>query len=365
LIRSIIVDDEQGSLEHLEFLLNRIETVEVVKTFNSGQLALEALSGLDIDVAFLDIDMPEMDGLTLADKISDLFPSILVVFVTAYNQYAVDAFKLNALDYILKPVARDRIQETIDRISKEVKVLPQNNKISVNCFGKFGVTILETNETIKWNTTKAEEIFAYLISKVGKEVNLEDIINHVFYETDNAKKANSITRTSIYYIKNTLKKFGANNVIVSNWGTYKINTEMVECDFYKFADFIKNQTTVLLENHTQFEKILNCYSHNYLEMSTYDWSEELRISLQESFVLITLNLCEYFHSVKSYRNAETYLKKALKLSPLSFELNKLLIQTYLALNERIFALKAFDTYKRKLKEEYGEIPSQEIIGLLY
>ena len=96
--------------------------------FTEPLAALELLKKNTVDAVFLDIEMPETDGLELAGRILDLQGKIAVVFVTAYNDYAVEAFRLNALDYLMKPAEEDRIRETLNRIIEE-KHIPMHRQI--------------------------------------------------------------------------------------------------------------------------------------------------------------------------------------------------------------------------------------------
>lgn len=139
MIRAIVIDDEQLPLQMLEQMLNSSGMAQASATFTKPLEALAYLKENKVDAVFLDIEMPDMDGIELATHILDLQGSIAVVFVTAYNQYAVEAFRLNALDYLLKPVSADRLRETLCRIMEGKAVPVPSEKVTVRCFGKFSV----------------------------------------------------------------------------------------------------------------------------------------------------------------------------------------------------------------------------------
>lgn len=364
MINAIIVDDEPNCSEYLEFILKDNKAINISGNYNSSQDALDCITGLEIDIAFLDIDLPEIDGLTLADMLLDICPNISVVFVTAYNQYAVDAFKLNALDYILKPISRERITETINRLANKKSLVLKDNKIVVNCFGKFCVSSLETNEIVKWKTSKSEELFAYLVSNLGQDVLIENISSDIFQNMDAEKAYNNI-KTTIYYIKKTLSNFGVSGVIASTRGAYRIVPDTIECDYFKLLSAAKNQNEVSQGNVTSIEQIITSYKGGFLEKNCYLWAESLCQSLEDDYTNLSLLLCKYYKSVENFRVAERLLKNVLKLDPVHYLANKMLIELYLEMSDRIYALKTFDTYKRKLKEEFGEFPSGELSGLLY
>src|SRR5580704_18147127 len=118
---AIIADDEQLAREELKFLLDQIGDVEVVAVAANGIEALDAIERLDPALAFLDIQMPGLDGLSVVRRLKEQnIEPPHIIFSTAYDQFAVEAFRLDAMDYLLKPVERDRLEETISRARRLV-----------------------------------------------------------------------------------------------------------------------------------------------------------------------------------------------------------------------------------------------------
>jgi two-component system response regulator LytT len=118
---AIIADDEQLAREELKFLLDQIGDVEVVAVAANGLEALDAIERLDPALAFLDIQMPGLDGLSVVRRLREQnIEPPHVIFSTAYDQFAVEAFRLDAMDYLLKPVERERLEETINRARRLV-----------------------------------------------------------------------------------------------------------------------------------------------------------------------------------------------------------------------------------------------------
>ncbi|MDP2560492.1 LytTR family DNA-binding domain-containing protein [Psychrobium sp. 1_MG-2023] len=115
MIKVLIVDDERLARVELKRLLSTCEGVEVIAEAKNGQQAIDLLQQHSIDLVFLDIQMPEMTGLELAQYIDS---NIQFIFCTAFNQHAVDAFELNAADYIVKPINRERLQQSLTRVQQ-------------------------------------------------------------------------------------------------------------------------------------------------------------------------------------------------------------------------------------------------------
>ena len=122
-LKALVVDDERLAREGLALRLQEMAEVKILKQCANGREAMEAIAELEPDVLFLDIQMPGMTGFELISEIQgDVMP--MVIFVTAYDSFAVDAFKVHAVDYLLKPVEKERLQEAVAKCleNKAVRV---------------------------------------------------------------------------------------------------------------------------------------------------------------------------------------------------------------------------------------------------
>src|SRR6186713_1477878 len=123
MLRLIVVDDEQLAREELCFLLNEIGGVEIIGQAGDGVEAARIAGDLRPDLVFLDVQMPGLTGFEVARRLIDADIPTQIVFVTAFDQYAVDAFTVNAVDYLLKPVDADRLEQTLERVKS--RMVPQ------------------------------------------------------------------------------------------------------------------------------------------------------------------------------------------------------------------------------------------------
>lgn len=128
-IKVALLDDESLAIEELKSMLNVYDFIEVVATFTNPQEALDKLPDMEVNLVFLDIHMPGMSGF---DWLQKLDHSPEVIFVTAYDQFALRAFEVNALDYILKPVNSERLSEALDRVKKRLRPdTIEENKLTI------------------------------------------------------------------------------------------------------------------------------------------------------------------------------------------------------------------------------------------
>jgi two-component system response regulator AlgR len=115
-LRTLIVDDEPLAVERLQVICARLDGVTVVGTASDGQAGLRLVDALEPDLLLLDLTMPELDGLSVARHLGRRLDAPAVIFVTAHDEFAVEAFDLDAVDYVLKPVAPDRLQRAVGRV---------------------------------------------------------------------------------------------------------------------------------------------------------------------------------------------------------------------------------------------------------
>ncbi|HEY8392801.1 MAG TPA: LytTR family transcriptional regulator DNA-binding domain-containing protein [Capillibacterium sp.] len=124
LLKLLIVDDETPARKELRYLLEEAsppeETLQIWEAKN-GREALETVAAREIDAAFIDINLGDIGGINLAQELLELQKNLMIVFATAYDEYAVEAFKINALDYILKPFEAERVGLALTRILKQME----------------------------------------------------------------------------------------------------------------------------------------------------------------------------------------------------------------------------------------------------
>ena len=119
-MKILIVDDEQLARERLQRLLTKIDGIDSISEADSGNTALTAIKKEDLDLILLDIRMPGLDGMGLAHKIQALSRPPFIIFTTAYSEHAVDAFGVEAIDYLLKPIRKEKLAEAIDKVKSRV-----------------------------------------------------------------------------------------------------------------------------------------------------------------------------------------------------------------------------------------------------
>ncbi|MDQ7789745.1 MAG: response regulator, partial [Clostridia bacterium] len=117
-LRALIVDDEYPARQELRYILGKFEDIEIVGEAANASEALALIKALGYSILFLDISMPGMNGLELGAAIQEMEKPPYVIFVTAYDEYALRAFDVNAIDYILKPIEENRLRMAVNKVLK-------------------------------------------------------------------------------------------------------------------------------------------------------------------------------------------------------------------------------------------------------
>ncbi len=353
MLRAVVVDDERPSLIKLAKLIGDSGMAEVTGKFTKPLEAIRFLKENTADAIFLDIEMPEMSGIELANHIIGFQKSAAIVFVTAYNQYAVEAFRLNAIDYVMKPVSSDRIEETLKRILSIRGNYFTTKALSISCFGKF--TVSSGNGEIKFRTGKAEELLAFMLDRRGSFISRSQIIDSLWADFD-GDRALVHFNTTLHYVKKALLEYGLNIPFTYNRGGYQFDFKGLDCDYLKFSAFLGQDKIPSQGNIMEFEKTAKLFRGEYLSGWDCDWAAVRRLILEEQFIQMLLRMAQFYEAAGEASKAEGWLKKGLMMEPLHREMNYSLIGLLLQSNETAMAKRYYEIYCDGLKTKFGHEP---------
>ncbi len=264
--RIAAVDDETHVLERFERMVSDRTELELCGLFETGEQLLVYLKENPLDAVFLDIEMPGVNGLQLADHIQNLNENIDIVFVTAFNQYAVEAFELQAVDYIMKPLTEERLGKTIRRLLKTGRTEARPRKPFIQCFGDFEV--FTGGEAMTWKNSKAKEVLAFLVHKNGVPVGWEKIAAAVWPDFT-SEKAQTNFHATTYLLRKRLAEAGLSQILESVRGNYRIITDKVDCDAYRLEEMLNTNRMKRKEDMYLLEQLV---LKGYMEASGYDWA---------------------------------------------------------------------------------------------
>lgn len=252
-MRILVVDDEDLVLEEtIDVVKQACPEDEVIGTSTYVE-ALNEAEKQKTDVALLDIEMPGMDGLELAERLKAINSNINIIFVTAYSQYAMEAFRLYASGYLLKPI-------TVEDVNKEFKNLrwpveQEKPKLRIQCFGNFEV--FSDGVPVQFGRIRAKEVLAYLVDLKGASASTGELCVALWEDFGNDAKHKHYLRNLIADLRKSLEKCGAGDVFISTRNQFSIDTSKVDCDYYHFLE--------------QDPEAVKQYQGKYMQQ--YSWAE--------------------------------------------------------------------------------------------
>ncbi len=252
-MKIICVDDEELVLSLIVYMCEQLSQVDEVKGFSDPEKALEYLKTNYADIALLDIDMPKMNGITLAVKIKELHPNTSVIFLTGYSHYAVEAFKIHAKGYLLKPINKEQLEEEI-RFAMSENTNTEFPHIFAKTFGIFD--FLVDGKSVRFARSKSKELLAYLIDRQGAGVKRAVAFATLYEDALYDRKMQKQFDVIVHSLKKTLAENGVGNILVMNSGELCVDTSLFECDLY---NLLKGDVAAI-----------NSYRGEY--MSTYHWA---------------------------------------------------------------------------------------------
>ncbi|QIB69339.1 response regulator [Aminipila butyrica] len=321
MLKAIIIDDERPSLELLKRAILKNGNIQILGEFLNGKEALEQISALRPDVIFSDIEMMELNGIQLAKKLLQ-WEDVQVVFVTAYEHYALEAFEVGAVNYILKPVTEENLNRTISRLLKRHNVQKQpeeqQRKNKVETLGGLQVYGPGEEEAIGWPTSKAQELFAYFLCQQGRPVDKWQLCD-ILWPSATPEKANHSLHSTINRMKKTLREAGMETAIRCVKGKYTMDMQDFWWDGEEMMNYLQHNPTVNLENAYSLEKVLDLYHGELFETEGYLWALEHGERINRAYLQGREKLADYCMSCQQYEQAEDHLEAVLNREPASEE----------------------------------------------
>lgn len=174
-MKVICVDDEPKALKNVLLTMKKVKEVDEAVGFGSPLECLEYLKHEKADIAFLDIRMREMDGLSLAKKIKEINKNTQIVFLTGYTEYALNAFRIQASGYLVKPAGVEDIRKEVLHIKEFSPYVKPEKRIKIQTFGNFEVYV--DGEPVFFSRNRSKELLAYLIDRRGASVTMSEAAN--------------------------------------------------------------------------------------------------------------------------------------------------------------------------------------------
>ncbi len=350
-MKAYLIDDEQPCLDDLAWQLSKYPDVEVGGIFTNSLEAVAVINNEQPDVVFLDIDMPYVNGLEIAQMIQAQHTGVIVIFVTAYTQYALDAYKSYPLDFLIKPVPDDRLNEMITHLRKQYALLhPQEKQdvLKIKCFGPFEVLF---SGEVRFPTRRVKELLLYLIGRHGVAATRSEMLSALF-----AGRSDLNTLNNLYVTLSRLK------TLLDSWDNSRKLVRLTEdnalliapgvCDYTDFMCFAKQNAALSQKTTVEAARILALCKGPYLEKETYDWAAENALEVEDEYERIALALAAFYVVQDRFVDAESVLCELLAHIPLCSDGYTAILDLYIKNGNHTSFIVRYEEYTRMLKREF-------------
>lgn len=367
-VKVVLIDDERLALNYLEKMLQGNEELEIVKMYSDPIQAIEEIQQIKPEMVFLDVEMPVMTGIEAAEQILTLLPDVHIVFVTAYEGYAIKAFELNALDYVLKPARRERLQKTLMRIQKEkAEMVKESSPVpyrKICCFRSLHLESSERGtETFRWRTTKAQELFAYLIHRRGQPVR-KDVLLDLFWTDVEWKKGYAHLYTTVYQIRKTLDKLGVELKLTNCEDGYLLEMNDVSLDVEDWEKRLRQAPPITKETIQEHLNLVDLYRGDYLAEYDYLWAESERQRLRADWYHHAAQVAKFLVETNELAKAMAVYLRMQQIAPHQEELFFYMMKLYDAVGDREAVEGQYVRLTQMLREEVETTP-QEVVQNWY
>lgn len=250
----LAVDDEYFALELMKHALEEVAGGSTVYLCRDVRSALQTATENKIDVAFLDIHMPEKNGIELALELKKLNPKVNIVFATGFSEYMKEGIDLRMSGYIMKPVTPEAVKTELENLRNPIE-WSNEKRIKILTFGNFDVFVDGT--PLKFERKQAKEILAYLVDKRGTSATYPELAAMLWEDEEYDRTKQKNLQVYVASLVKSLHSVNVMDLILKNRQGILLNTRIVDCDYYRF-----------LEGDT---RAINSFTGQY--MSAYSWAE--------------------------------------------------------------------------------------------
>lgn len=256
-MKIICIDDEKLILDMTVMMCRRLPEKPEVIGFYTAADALQYMQSHNADIALLDINMPDMNGMMLAARLKEFQRNLAIIFLTGHAEYAVEAFSMHVSGYLLKPINMERLAAEIHHAAEIIelkKTKTKNTNIFIRTFGDFDVLV--DGKPIAFARSKSKELLAYLVDRRGGNVTRPEVFSVLWEGKEYTRSMQKQLDVVLRSLRTTLSQYHISSILEMGKNGFHIIPETFDCDIYRFYDGDVDT--------------INAYQGEY--MSSYSWA---------------------------------------------------------------------------------------------
>lgn len=363
MLRAVLIDDDKISLSVLQNNLSPLNgLVEIAGAFTKPYDAVQAINNLAPDLVMLDIEMPEINGLELAKKLSAIRDNLALVFVTAHSEYALEAFRANAHDYLVKPCSTEDLKKVLLKIRKRLRpqakattpLVFKNEPFRIRTAGSLELFTDTNTEPIRL-TAKITELLAYLLCQKKNKIRKREL-QALFWAEQEPEKSMHSLYTAVYRLKRMLRKNNFPFDILSQQGYYQVALWDCRIDFEIVQQLAADNQPISASQREIFETVVNGYSSKFLFSHDYSWASDFADQIENDYRIIALRLLHYYIR-EQHESAFTLSERLERRFPYDDEIQTLILRLLSIRADETAVRQRYEKYRQRLRKECGMPPS--------
>lgn len=372
-MKVILVDDERTIHLILSKMLLKLPEVCIAGTFTDTKSAAAFLSeNSDVELAFVDLSMPDESGMQFAARMEALGSPVQIVFVTSHKEFALEAYDLSVLDYLVKPVSQERLQRAVNRaldnrkvnpfpaLPAQVSVSTSSNRVALTMLGD--VTVSNESGRVKWISRKCAELFAYLLLYQGKRIPRSRLVADIFGGMHRTNAENYLN-TTVYQLRKSLEPLGIREVVRSENDGYALELKEPLIDYLEFEQQVEKLQAIDPGNVEIALQIERLYTGDLFGDKAYVWAIHETERYAELYASFVKRLAEVLITMQASASASKLLLKLNKCNPFDESVIRQLMTIHEMTGDKKGLNAVYTDYVRLLSRELGIRPSSELIYL--
>ncbi|NBD27469.1 response regulator [Paenibacillus glycinis] len=365
-MKVILVDDEPAMHLILRKMLGKIPEVEVAGVFTEPAAAAAYLrEHADIGLAFVDISMPGEDGVAFAARAEEENFAARIVFVTSHKDFALRAYELSVLDYLVKPVSQERLERTVNRVLAERKApaaAPRADRNPAETVVTALGDVFVRNEAgrVKWISRKSAELFAYLLLHRGKRIPRSRLLTEIFGGMSQGNAENYLN-TTVYQLRKSLQPLGLREAVRSENDGYALELEHAVIDYEAFVERAQQLERIDAGNAEEALRAEQLYTGDLFGDKAYVWAIHETERVAGLYASLVLRLSAALLEAADSAGAAKLLHKLLERNPLDESAVRLLMRAHASAGDKKALTARYTDYVRLLGRELGIRPPRELV----